>query len=118
MPVVCTASILCTDIRGFSRLTERFAHDPAGLLDVLNAHLKVVLRSIAICGGVVEKYVGDGVIAHFGATGDVQMRTDHVNRAMAAAIGLVRAKESVDRASADGWRFRREVGVVIAARRV
>src|SRR5260370_129290 len=37
MPVVCTASILFTDIRGFSRLTERFAHDPARLLPLLHA---------------------------------------------------------------------------------
>ena len=70
MPVLCTASILFTDLRGFTRLTERFAHDPAGLLEVLNAHLKKVLRSIAICGGVVEKFVGDGVMATFGASGD------------------------------------------------
>ena len=54
MPVLCTASILFTDLRGFTRLTERFAHDPAGLMEVLNAHLKQVLRSISICGGVVE----------------------------------------------------------------
>jgi adenylate cyclase len=115
MPVVCTASILFTDIRGFSRLTERFAHDPAGLLDVLNAHLKVVLRSIAICGGVVEKFVGDGVMATFGAGGDVQLHNDHVNRAMAAAIGLIGANEALNRRCADGWGFRLEVGVGIAS---
>ena len=115
MPVVCTASILFTDIRGFSRLTERFAHDPAGLLDVLNAHLKVVLRSIAICGGVVEKFVGDGVMATFGACGDGQLRTDHVDRAMAAAIGLIGANEALNRRCADAWGFRLEVGVGIAS---
>src|ERR1700682_3404303 len=85
MPVLCTSSILFTDLRGFTRLTERFAHDPAGLLEVLNAHLKKVLRSIAICGAVVEKFVGDGVMAPFGASGE---QIDHVDRAMAAAIGL------------------------------
>ncbi len=114
LPVVCTASILFTDIRGFSRLTERFAHDPAGLLDVLNAHLKRVLRSIAICGGVVEKFVGDGVMATFGASGDAQLRTDHVDRAMAAAIGLIGANEALNRRCADTWGFRLEVGVGIA----
>src|SRR5260221_12315487 len=94
LPVVCSSSILFTDIRGFSRLTERFAHDPAGLLDVLNAHLKRVLRSISICGGVVEKFVGDGVMATFGASGDSRLQSDHVNRAMAAAIGLIGANEA------------------------
>src|SRR5258708_38470608 len=89
MPVLCTVSILFTDLRGFTRLTERFAHDPAGLLEVLNAHLKKVLRSISICGGVVEKFVGDGVMATFGANGD---QHDHVARATAAAIGVIEAK--------------------------
>jgi adenylate cyclase len=113
MPVVCTASILFTDIRGFSRLTERFAHDPAGLLDVLNAHLKRVVRSIAICGGAVEKFVGDGVMATFGASGEADLHMDHVNRAMAAAIGLIGANEALNRRCADEWGFRLEVGVGI-----
>lgn len=112
MPVLCTASILFTDLRGFTRLTERFAHDPAGLLEVLNAHLKKVLRSIAICGGVVEKFVGDGVMATFGASGH---QPDHVGRAMAAAIGLIGANEALNRRCAADWGFRLEVGVGIAS---
>ncbi len=112
MPVLCSASILFTDLRGFTRLTERFAHDPAGLLDVLNAHVKKVLRSIAICGGVVEKFVGDGVMATFGASG---RQDDHVDRAMAAAIGLIGANEALNRHSAADWGFRLEVGVGVAS---
>jgi adenylate cyclase len=112
MPVLCTASILFTDLRGFTRLTERFAHDPAGLMEVLNAHLKKVLRSISICGGVVEKFVGDGVMATFGASGD---QNDHVGRAMAAAIGLIGANEALNRRSAAEWGFRLDVGVGIAS---
>lgn len=110
-PVVWTASTLFTDLRGFSRLTERFAHDPTGLLEILNAHLKRVLRSISICGGVVEKFVGDGVMATFGADA---YRPDHVERAMAAAIGLIGANEALNRRSAAEWGFRLEVGVGIA----
>jgi adenylate cyclase len=112
LPVLCTASILFTDLRGFTRMTERFAHDPAGLLDVLNAHLKKVLRSISICGGVVEKFVGDGVMATFGGNGH---QPDHVDRAMAAAIGLIGANEALNRRYAAEWGFRLEVGVGIAS---
>ena len=112
MPVLCTATIMFTDLRGFTRLTERFAHDPAGLLDVLNAHLKRVVRSIAICGGVVEKFVGDGVMASFGASG---RQPDHVDRAMAAAIGLIGSNEALNRRSAADWGFRLEVGVGVAS---
>jgi adenylate cyclase len=110
--VIWEATILFTDLRGFTRLTERFAHDPAGLLDVLNAHLKTIIRSIAICGGVVEKFVGDGVMSTFGAGGH---QPDHVGRAMAAAIGIVGANEALNRRCAGDWGFRLDVGVGIAS---
>lgn len=110
-PVLCPASVLFTDIRGFTRLTERLAENPAGLLDVLNLHLKKVVRSILICGGVVEKFTGDGVMATFGASGH---QPDHVARAMAAAIGLIGANESLNRRFAAEWGFRLDVGVGIA----
>jgi class 3 adenylate cyclase len=112
MPVIWDSTILFTDLRGFTRLTERYAHDPAGLLEVLNAHLKRIIKSIAICGGVVEKFVGDGVMATFGAEGH---QPDHVNRAMAAAIGIVGANESLNRRHAGDWGFRLDVGVGIAS---
>jgi len=111
-PVVWNATIMFTDLRGFTGLTERFANDPAGLLSVLNAHLRRVVRSIAICGGVVEKFVGDGVMATFGGAG---VQRDHVDRAMAAAIGLVGANESLNRRHAGEWGFRLDVGVGIAS---
>jgi adenylate cyclase len=109
---VWNASIMFTDLRGFTGLTERFVNDPKGLLTVLNAHLKCVVRSIAICGGVVEKFVGDGVMATFGANGE---QPDHVDRAMAAAIGLVGANEALNRRSASDWGFRLDVGVGVAS---
>ncbi len=114
-PVVCSASVLFTDIRGFTQLTERMANDPAGLLDVLNTHLKKVIRSILICGGVVEKFMGDGVMATFGASGP---QPDHIDRAMAAAIGLIGANEGLNRRHAARWGFRLDVGVGIATGQV
>jgi adenylate cyclase len=111
-PVVWNASIMFTDLRGFTGLTERFVNDPTGLVSVLNAHLKCVLRSIAICGGMVEKFVGDGVMATFGAS---DVMPDHVDRAMAAAIGLVGANEALNRRCASDWGFRLEVGVGVAS---
>lgn len=110
-PVVVTATVLFSDLRGFSRLSEQFAHDPAGLLEVLNAHLKVVLRSVEICGGVTEKFMGDGVMATFGAGGD---QPDHVERATAAGIGLIGANEALNRRCAASWGFRLDVGVGLA----
>ena len=111
-PVICKAVVMFTDLRGFTRLAERFQHDPAGLLDVLNAHLTRVVRAITICGGVVEKFMGDGVFATFGTTGD---QPDHAYRAIAAAIGLVGANEALNRRRANDWGFRLGVRVGIAS---
>jgi adenylate cyclase len=111
-PVVREITALFTDLRGFTRLSERLRSDPTFLLEVLNAHMAVVVRSIASCGGTTEKFVGDGVMATFGARADV---SDHAARAMAAAIGIVGANEALNRRRAAGWGFRLKVGIGVAS---
>ncbi|MBI3970893.1 MAG: adenylate/guanylate cyclase domain-containing protein [Chloroflexi bacterium] len=114
-PAVRTASALFTDMRGFTGLAERFADDPAGLLNVVNAHLAAVVGAIRRCGGVIEKFVGDGVLATFGARNELQ---DHCERALAASFAVVGANESLNRRRAKEWGFRVEVGVGAAAGKV
>jgi adenylate cyclase len=111
-PEVRVATVLFTDLRGFTGLAERFAEDPAGLLGVVNEHLAVVIRAIARCGGVVEKFVGDGVMATFGARGADR---NHRDRALAAGLGVVGANEALNHRRSEDWGFRLEVGVGAAA---
>ena len=113
--IVRTATALFTDLRGFSALAERFADNPDGLLDVVNAHLAAVVGAITRCGGMVEKFVGDGVLATFGAREEVP---DHCERALAAAFSVVGANEVLNRRRAKEWGFRLEVGVGAAAGKV
>lgn len=114
-PVVREAAALFTDLRGFTGLAERFGDDPRGLLDVINAHLGVVVGAIRRCGGVVEKFIGDGVMATFGARADM---LDHAERSLAAAMAVVGANEALNRRHAAAWGFRLEVGVGVAAGKV
>lgn len=114
-PVVRTATALFTDVRGFTGIAERFADDPAGLLEVINAHFTAVVGVISRCGGVVEKYVGDGLLATFGARGELP---DHCARALAAALAVVGANEALNRRRASAWGFRLDVGVGAAAGKV
>src|SRR6185369_14354933 len=107
-----TASVLFTDLRGFTGLSEHFADDPTQLLDLVNEHLGVVVQEIERYGGVVEKFVGDGVLATFGARDDVPT---HRDQALAAAIAVVGANEALNRQRAAAWGFRLEVGVGLAA---
>lgn len=112
---VRTATALFTDLRGFSGLAQRFADDPVALLGVVNIHLAGVVRSILRCGGVVEKFVGDGVLATFGAHEDIP---GHAEQALAAALGVVGSNEAMNRRYAAEWGFRLEVGVGMAAGKV
>jgi adenylate cyclase len=77
---VVEASLLFLDVREFTAFTERAAaHDVvAGLNALFEAVVPVVLRH----GGHANKFIGDGLLAVFGAP---ERHTDHAVRAVAAA---------------------------------
>lgn len=105
---VRTATAMLTDVRGFTGIAEQFKDNPAGLLDIMNEHLAVVVRAIAEAGGVVEKFVGDGVLATFGARHELP---DHAERALAACLGVVSANHQLNRRRAREWGFPLQVGL-------
>lgn len=57
-------SVLFVDIRGFTRLSERL--DPEEVGTMLAGFREVVARAVREEGGVVDKFVGDAVMAVFG----------------------------------------------------
>jgi adenylate cyclase len=77
-------SILFQDIRGFTALSATL--DPAALLRMLNRFFTEVVAAVEAEGGVVKQFTGDGVMALFGAP---QLRVDHTERAVRAALGIV-----------------------------
>ena len=78
-------SILFQDIRGFTALSEDV--DPAKLLELLNRFFTEVVAAVEAEGGMVKQFLGDGVMALFGAP---QAYPDHASRAVRAALGIVR----------------------------
>jgi adenylate cyclase len=78
-------SILFQDIRGFTALSERL--EPATLLKLLNQFFTEVVAAVEAEGGVVKQFLGDGVMALFGAP---QAHADHAERAVRAAVGILR----------------------------
>ena len=78
-------TILFQDIRGFTRLSEGL--DPAATLKLLNRFFTEVVGAVEAQGGVVKQFTGDGVMALFGAP---QAHPDHAERAVHAALGIVR----------------------------
>jgi PAS domain S-box-containing protein len=57
-------TILFGDIRGFTPYSE--AHDPEQVVDMINSYYAHVTRLIRANDGIVDKYEGDAVMAHFG----------------------------------------------------
>lgn len=59
-----TATVLFTDIKGFTTITEKT--DPETLMFWLNDYMKVMSQVVLDCEGVVDKFIGDAVMAVFG----------------------------------------------------
>jgi len=58
-------SVLFSDIRGFTNFSERLA--PEQLVKVLNTYLTPMTRAVLDSGGFLDKFIGDAVMAVFGA---------------------------------------------------
>lgn len=76
-------TMIFTDIAGFTSLSERV--EPALLLNTLNLYLHGMSEIIARHHGIVDKYIGDAVVALFNAPLDVP---DHARHAVQCAIEL------------------------------
>ncbi|MRR09989.1 CHASE2 domain-containing protein, partial [bacterium] len=64
-PQRLTATVLFTDLVGFTAISEKL--DPAQLMDWLNEYMEAMANTIMAHQGVVEKYIGDAIMAVFGA---------------------------------------------------
>lgn len=89
-------TVLFSDLQGFTAFTERV--EPDMVVALLNAYLGRVSERISACGGTLDKYLGDGVMAFFGAP---VPRPDHPARACRAALAHLRVIDDL-RAS---WRL-------------
>ena len=77
-------SILFTDIRGFTTLAESMA--PADLVQMLNDYFSRMSPVIDKEGGVIDKYIGDAIMAIFGAP--IEFPDDALRAVRAGAIML------------------------------
>ena len=78
-------TIMFTDIRGFSTISEHM--DAAGIAGFLNTHFNMLADPIEAEGGTVDKYIGDAVMAFWGAPEEME---DHAARAIRAASKIQR----------------------------
>ena len=77
-------TVLFSDIRGFTTFSE--AHPAPEVIEILNYYLTEMTDAIMGHGGTLIGYLGDGIIAIFGAPLE---QDDHADRALAAAHEMV-----------------------------
>jgi len=85
-------SVLMSDIRGYSTIAEQT--DPSALARQLNVHRAEMNRAILDCQGTVMQFVGDAVMAVFGAPVPID---DHAGQAVRAAGAMHAAQAAVNR---------------------
>ena len=101
-------TVMFTDIEDFSSLSEQLpAND---LLGQMSVYFEEVSRAITQEAGTVDKFIGDGVMAFWGAPAE---RRDHALRACAAALRATRRMAVVNErwASEGRPKFRVRIGL-------
>lgn len=86
-------SVLFCDIRGFTSWSERLR--PEELVPLLNEYLSALTEVVLKEDGVLDKYIGDAIMAFWGAPLD---QPDHALQAVRAAQTMVRRLETLNAA--------------------
>jgi adenylate cyclase len=98
-------SVYFSDIAGFTSFSE--ALEPKRLVALLNDYLTTMTDIVLSHGGIVDKYIGDAVMAFWGAP---IARADHARQAVRAALAMRRACDRLR----PGWKA--EYGHLVVAR--
>jgi adenylate cyclase len=88
-------TILFSDLRDFTALSERLSG--AQVVTMLNAYHEAMVETIFRHGGTLDKYMGDGIMAYFGAPVD---QPDHAERAVRCALDMQTALAALNDARA------------------
>jgi adenylate cyclase len=81
-PREAIVTVMFTDIAGFTTLSERM--DAAATTRLLNHHFAILCRAVDAHGGTVDKFLGDGMLAFFGAPDRLKGHAAAAVRAAAA----------------------------------
>jgi len=92
-------TVLFSDVRGFTTISEGL--DPTQLTELMNEFLTPMTQVIHQHRGTIDKYMGDAIMAFWGAPlHDAQ----HARNALLAALEMITRLESLqDRFKAKGW---------------
>ena len=94
-------TVLFSDVRGFTTISEQFKDKPQELSELMNNFLTPLTKVIQKHRGTIDKYMGDAIMAFWGAPLD---DPDHARHALEAAIELPKAIEELNESFVKrGW---------------
>ncbi len=99
-------TVLFTDVRGFTTISEKM--EPEALSDLLNHFLTPMTEIVHRNKGAIDKYIGDAMMAFWGAPMD---DPDHAANGVVAALAMVSSLDQLNREFKEkGWP-RLEIGI-------
>lgn len=101
-------SVLFSDIRGFTTVSEKMT--PEELVHLLNEYLTAMTDVVFKYDGLLDKYMGDAIMAVFGAPLDLP---DHPKRACMTAIGMMEELKKLQEKWQDEGRPVLDIGIGI-----
>lgn len=85
-------SILFSDIRGFTSISESM--DAVSLINLLNRYFTPMTNSVLNHGGMLDKYIGDAVMAFFNAPVNIK---EHANASCRCALDMIEKLEALNK---------------------
>jgi adenylate cyclase len=101
-------SVLFSDVRGFTTISEKLT--PEALVDVMNTYLTRMTDIVFENDGVLDKYIGDAVMAFWNAPFD---QKDHALRAVKTALTMQKALRHMNEDNVFGNDLALQIGVGI-----
>jgi len=84
-----TMTVMFADIRGFTTISERFKDDPQKLTRLINRFLTPMTETVLKCGGTIDKYIGDCLMAFWNAPLDDEEHAVHACQAAMEMLAIV-----------------------------
>lgn len=95
-------SVLFSDVRGFTAISESFKDNPQGLTELMNRFLTTMSDAILDHEGTIDKFMGDAVMAFWNAPLDIE---HHEHNSCRAALAMIERVDALNNAVAEEARI-------------
>jgi adenylate cyclase len=87
-------SIMFTDVRGFTTISEHYGKDVQGLTRIMNRYMTAMTKNILDNNGTLDKYIGDAQMAFWNAPVD---EPRHAHQAVKTALEMMESLDAFNR---------------------